>query len=253
MSYFFLDDSKHHKHNFSISAFAICETNPQHELESIISKCGFDPASFEFKSSNRMDANPDLQLLRSELRTFIHHNCKIAVCVAADDKGIGLASLRLLQKSISHDSLRGRKHEVYFDQGLFSSRQSGEKLAAGLADLERCQLHLEQDSQTIAGIQVADLIAHTCGIMLLDRLGAIEKKIVVQESGYDDEIALGFEMWASVRYSFLSRGKLNPKDDFDIAKVDVLPWGLFIDEGVDDRVASAAKDRFGEMYLGCIH
>ncbi len=67
------------------------------------------------------------------------------------------------------------------------------------------------------------------------------------------EIELGFEMWAGIRYAFLSQNKSNPKDDFELAKVDVFPWGLFVDDSVDEVIASTAKDRFGEMYLGCIH
>jgi hypothetical protein len=67
------------------------------------------------------------------------------------------------------------------------------------------------------------------------------------------EIELGFEMWAGIRYAFLCRNKTNPKNDFELANIDVLLWGLFINDSVDERIASAAKERFGEIYLGCIH
>ncbi len=107
------------------------------------------------------------------------------------------------------------------------------------------------------GIQLADIVAHTCSTMLLETLGHVTKRIVVNAPGdsvYDGiEIELGFEMWAGIRYAFLAMNKQNPKDDFDLAYVDVHPWGLFIDESVNEQVSKAAMKRFGENYLGCIH
>lgn len=93
--------------------------------------------------------------------------------------------------------------------------------------------------------------------MLLDTLGHITKKVIVDAPGdsvYDGlEVELGFEMWASIRYAFLAQNKPNPKDDFDFATVDVYPWGLFIDDSVNSQVSAGAMERFGENYLGCIH
>lgn len=86
--------------------------------------------------------------------------------------------------------------------------------------------------------------------MLLDELGHINKKVKIQNSGYEEEeIALGFELWASVRYCFLS----TPASDPELPIAEVEPYGLFIDEGVGQTVARAARSRFGKMYLGCIH
>ncbi|MFK5980486.1 MAG: DUF3800 domain-containing protein [Rhizobiaceae bacterium] len=253
MAYFFLDDSKHHGRGFSLSAFAICETDPQHELTSLFVEKGFDPSKFEFKSSNQMQDNSSLQELRSRLREFIRHKCRVAVCIVTGDKNIGPASLRLLENAITHDSLQGQQHEVFFDEGLFSPKSAGNKLAAELECFEQCQFHFEQDSKTVAGIQVADLAAHTSGIMLLDALGHINKKVRIQDSGYDNEIELGFEMWAGIRHAFLHANKTHPKDDFDHAIVEVEPYGLRVDESVEQAVANAARKRFGEMYIGCIH
>ena len=92
---------------------------------------------------------------------------------------------------------------------------------------------------------------------MLTTLGHVTKKIVINEprdSVYHGmEIELGFEMWAGIRYAFLSQNKADPKDNFDLANVDVCPWGLFIDESVGEEIAAAAMERFGENYLGCIH
>lgn len=254
MAYLYLDDSKHHSCGFSISAFAIFEEDPQEELFSMFREEGFDPESFEFKSSHKMAGNLPLQKLRSKLRTYMHHNCRVALSVVNLDKQLGPVSLLLLQKVLNHGSLNGKKHEVFFDQGLFASKQAGANLAASITGLEQCRFNFEQDSKLIAGIQIADLVAHTCSIMLLDALGHIKKKVQDPERyAEDDTIDLGFEMWTTVRYAFLSESKSSSRNHSDLAIANVEPYGLYVDDGVDQIVAGAAFERFGEVYLGCIH
>ena len=255
MAYFYLDDSKHHARGFSLAAFAICATDPQVELTSLLTKSGFDPSHYEFKSSTLMKDNPKMQSLREDLKLFIRRNCKIAVCVVEGDKNIGPASLNLLQKTLTHKSLKRQRHEVYFDEGLFSSSRVAEEIIGESEGLQNCSFNFEQDSKSVRGIQVADLVAHTCGTMLLDSLGYIKKMVKIAESGYseDIEINLGSELWASLRYEFLSANKSPPKDEFDVACAEVEPYSLFIHDSVSSAVAKAARKRFGEMYLGCIH
>lgn len=111
MVYFVLDDSKHHGCGFSLSAFAICEADPQNELNSLFTESGFDPSKFKFKSSNRMKDNPSLQELRSKLRVFIQHRCRVAVCVVKGDENIDPASLRLLQGALTRANCKvSRQH-----------------------------------------------------------------------------------------------------------------------------------------------
>lgn len=113
----------------------------------------------------------------------------------------------------------------------------------------------------IAGIQLADLAAHSCGIILLESLGLVTKTIKAgDDSGYDPElkINLGFELWAGLRYSFLAEPP-PPIDDWDTAEdqpqpiANVKPYGLHLVDGVADEVRSAALDTFGTMYYGCTH
>ena len=40
-----------------------------------------------------------------------------------------------------------------------------------------CSLHFEQDSVTVLGLQIADLVAHARATILLARLGLTEKTI----------------------------------------------------------------------------
>jgi len=255
MAYFYLDDSKHHPHGFSLAAFAICDENPHEELEALFAKSGFDLSTYEYKSSTRMLDNPKLQRLRNALKGFERSKCQIAVCVVDGDKNIGPASLELLKKATMHPKLRGQHHQVFLDEGLFSSEQAALKHAKDIGGLDGCTIRFEQDSRRVSGIQVADLIAHTCGTMLLDALGKINKIVDVPNSGYDDdvEINLGFEMWADMRYAFLSIGNGADIDDDDFAIVLVEPHGLYVDSSASPEVTEAAHSRFGSMYLGCIH
>jgi len=257
MAYFYLDDSKHQRFGFSLAAFVICDSDPTDHIGSVFRKLGYDPEEFEYKSSSKMAGDRRLQALRNALKSFIGRQCKIAVCVVDGDKKLGPAALRLLSSALSHPSLAGQSHKVFFDEGLFRSKNAG----AGLADRDTafgcCEFHFEQDSQMHLGIQLADIVAHTCSTMLLETLGHVTKKVILDALGdsiYDGlEVELGFEMWAGIRYAFLAENKQNPKDDFDLAYVDVYPWGLFIDDSVSKQISNAAMERFGENYLGCMH
>jgi hypothetical protein len=257
MAYLYLDDSKHHRFGFSIAAFVICDADPTGDISSTFRRYGFDPSAFEYKSSAKMNGDERLQALRSALKAYIGRSCKIAICVVNDDKKLGPTALRLLSNALGHRKLAGQKHQVFFDEGLFKSVKAATKLACDEASLAGCEFFFEQDSRSLLGIQLADIVAHTCSTMLLEKLGHITKKIEINEpmdSVYHGlEIELGFEMWAGIRYAFLSQSKPNPKDDFDLANVDVYPWGLYIDDIVSEEVATAAMERFGAIYLGCIH
>ena len=123
MAYFYLDDSKHHAYGFSLAAFAICQDDPTEEVAQIFRTRGFDPATFEFKSSSRMAGNEKLQHLRNDLKQFIQWNCRIAVCVVKDDRTLGPAALKLLATALCHPILAGVKHNVVFDEGLFPQKR----------------------------------------------------------------------------------------------------------------------------------
>ncbi len=257
MAYLYLDDSKHHRFGFSLAAFVICDIDPTEHVSSVFRKHGFDPREFEYKSSAKMAGDKQLQALRDALKSFIGRQCQIAVCVVNGDKKIGPAALRLLSSALSHPKLEGQSHKVFFDEGLFQSSKAASDLADRDSAFGCCEFHFEQDSRMHLGIQLADIAAHTCSTMLLETLGHVTKKVILDAPGdsvYDGlEVELGFEMWAGIRYAFLGKNRQNPKGDFDLANVDIYPWGLFIDESAGEWVSNAAMERFGESYLGCIH
>jgi hypothetical protein len=255
MAFFYLDDSKHQKRGFSLAAFVICETDPTDELLSLVSSNGFNPNAFEFKSSQSMNNNYSLQRLRSELRQFIFRKCRLAVCIVNGENNLGLAALNLLQKALRHESLQSSQHIIYFDEGLFPSKTAARKMAEELEDFKNCSMHFEQDSKEIIGIQVADLAAHTFATMLSETLGFINKMVDIDHSGYIDvnQVELGWELWTEIRYNFLSENKTDDLEGPDFAILNVEPYGLFIHESAGETLRKAAHERFGEMYVGCIH
>jgi hypothetical protein len=119
---------------------------------------------------------------------------------------------------------------------------------------EYCDYYFDQDSRKVAGIQMADLCAHSLSIMLLEQLGLINKN--VRARGYDPniEINIGFELWASLRYHFFTQDKIN----FDVSQIegfalDTESYALCIAPSCSAILTKAAKERFGTMYIGCIH
>lgn len=259
MAHIYLDDSKHHHRGFSLATFVVCETDPSSALTSMILDAEFDPQSFEFKSSAIMQNNPRLQSFRDQLMGLISKEYRVAVCVVKGDEFIGEASLQLLQKVLGHRSLDGGKHEVYFDQGLFQSEEKAKNMAGTFVGLDNCNFHFEQDSKHVLGIQLADLVAHTCATILSEKLGFINKKVKIDSelSGYEDAdlFELGFMLWAALRYNFLGENKsktLDPNDP-DFAMLSVEPYGLHVHNSTNESVEKAARHCFGEMYVGCIH
>jgi hypothetical protein len=94
--------------------------------------------------------------------------------------------------------------------------------------------------------------------MLLFALGILKKTVKAGEhSGYDpdSDIGVDFELWAGLRWNFF--GDPPPPIDTWQSELDwrsnVSSRGLHVADSCSPDVRSAALDRFGNMYLGCIH
>ena len=77
-----------------------------------------------------------------------------------------------------------------------------------------------------------------------------------ENSGYeaDIDIDLGFEMWATLRYTFFNKGSTIYTDDpIADATVKVEPHGLYISEFCDNNLTEITRSKFSDVYLGCIH
>ena len=124
--------------------------------------------------------------------------------------------------------------------------------------LEQNEFHLEQNSKAVKGIQIADLCSHCLTTMLRESMGDLRKTVTIPEyPGYDSkDVDIGYQIWASIRYSFLADRK---KQYIDRASqlinrtYNVEPFGLFISDYCSDELTAIARGRFGTVYLGCIH
>jgi hypothetical protein len=204
--------------------------------------------------------NPEQLVARSSLKSIVHDHCRIGVVVAPHEPRhlIGNEALLGLKKILATASFRSTSHEVFFDRGIFASAGAGQREAETTCNGRPCSFHFEQDSRKILGLQVADLIAHTCATMLLAQLGLVKKTVKAgPNSGYDPDadVPLEFELWAGLRWNFFATGP-PPVDTWTSQldfKIDVESKGLHVSSRCDESIKKAALATFGSMYVGCIH
>ena len=161
-----------------------------------------------------------------------------------------------LEKIIRANVLTTAAHRVHIDEGI--AVKSALSTAFGSRIGVPCEILSDQDSKLVGGIQLADLAAHSMGVMLLEHLGYLRKTVKVgEDSGYDPDldIALGFELWVSLRYAFFKASQPIPGPEGPLGELnfDVANYGLHVASSCDDALRAAVLDRFGECYLGCIH
>ena len=260
MGFFYFDESVHPKCRFILGAFAYSEDSLDGPVSDALRQSGLTPGVDEFKSGAHMDDNPRQVLTRSFLKSVFCKHCRIGIVVAPDSPRllIGQEALHGLNKILATASFHSSSHEVFFDQGIFASAGAGQREAEITCNGHPCSFHFEQDSRKILGLQVADLVAHTCATMLLAQLGLVKKTVKAgPNSGYDPDadMPLEFELWAGLRYNFFATGP-PPYDSWKSQldfKVDVESKGLHVSSSCDESVKNAALSRFGSMYLGCIH
>ncbi len=260
MGFFHFDESVHPTAKFALGAFVYSEEPLDDLVGDALHQSGLTPGVDEFKSSVRMDRNPEFAQARERLKSILHLRCGIGVTVAPPSPRtlLGHEGLYGLNKILSTITFRSKSHDVFFDQGIFSSVAAGERAVKTISLAQPCSFHFEQDSKRIMGLQVADLVAHMCATMLLCELGLIKKTVKAGvNSGYDPDldVELGFELWATLRYRFFAA----PPPPVDTWKsqldyqVDVESVGLHVAQTCDTNVRDSATVRFGKMYLGCIH
>lgn len=269
--YFFFDESIHDRGEFILGAFVYRETNPQQEISAILKSVGLMPGRDEFKSSAHMGRDPRQSVVRDELKDMILDGTRLAVVVLPSENraDLGNTALQALQTFITVNDLPLDHPDVYLHGGVFASRAVGEAQVATLGLSQHCDVHVETDSRAVCGLQLADLVAHTASMMLLETLGLVNKTVKAGEnSGYDPDmdIRLGFELWAGLRYNFFG-GEVPDPDaaegpthavypefvDAPWPLMPVEPHGLYVSSRCGKALADAARKRFGQMYLGCIH
>ena len=76
------------------------------------------------------------------------------------------------------------------------------------------------------------------------------------EAGFDPPIEadLGYELWASLRYSMLNSNVPNGENEMpDMATFSTKGYGFFLSEQAPESLCDKANMLFSEVYLGCIH
>lgn len=259
MGFFYFDESMHPRGRFVLGAFVYSEQTLEGEIARSLRHLGLTPGVDEYKSGLRADQHPEQVKLRGRLRhLFTHHEARLGLVVSpfGDHQEFASDALKCLAKLVAENDFEGNTHEAYFDQGIFEppGRAVHLRELAGLP--ESVVVHASNDSRIIGGIQAADLAAHTMATMLLEQLGHVSKKVKAgPNSGYDPEleVELGFELWASLRYSFFKRSLPATESDQPSPLLGVESCGLYVSDRCDEILAEAARIRFGKVYLGCIH
>jgi hypothetical protein len=263
---FSFDESIHTRGSFILGAWVYSEENTDEDVEAALRKNGLTPGVDEFKSSAHMGRNPEQARLREGLAGVLQR-CRIGVVVvpAGDRRLLGAEACRGLLKIIHNNGLISTRHDASFDEGIFQSVDRGCKVARELGLDRLCNLHFEQDSRRVLGLQLADLAAHTCATMLLEALGLVNKTVRAGEnSGYDPEmpVEIGFELWARIRYSLFCSDSAPLKDlltgatspeEISYPEFDISACALHVADSCPEPLRSAAFGRFGLNYLGCIH
>jgi len=257
MGFFYFDESIQQRAGFIIGAFVYSEEDLTAAVFEAIAAAGLRPGVDEFKSGMQMDRHPQHAAARELLRGLLQaRRVDMVVAPAEGRSDLGTEALMGLEKILRAKDLMAAQHQVYLDQGILVKADlvDGFTRRSGVA----CEFHLTQDSRSVGGLQVADLAAHSMAVMLLESLGYVKKTVKAGEnSGYepDLDIELGFELWASLRYAFFKAPLPIPGPDDPLGDLmfDVANYGLHVASSCNEALRTAALERFGKCYLGCIH
>jgi hypothetical protein len=257
VNHMYFDESIHQRGGFILGAY-IFGPSAESRVSEALDKCDLRPNVDEYKSSMRMADHAEQLALRSELRLVLT-DYKVGVLVMPSDtrRYLGEESLRGLDQFARMNSLTTDKFTAFFDEGVFSSANQAAQLSAELNLYQYCDVKTQQNSRIVKGIQLADLVAHSCATMLLETMGLITKRVKAgPRSGYDAEmeIELGFELWASLRYQFFLGDPVRDQDEiYGGALMSIGRHGLYISQSCSEDLRKAAVQRFGQCYMGCIH
>ena len=257
MSYFYLDESIHDKGDFIIVACVYSNENLSEIVREMYKSKGVNPDEFEFKSNTNYTKEPEKVEFRDELKSIMSQKAKLGIVMLPRNKReeLGVESIKALKQFIDCNKRIKSPIEIYIDQSLVASDVDVTKKINELEFVD-CSFHLQVDSKTNGGIQIADLCAHSCSIQLKEQMGLITKKVKFGgNSGYEeDDVELGFELWTDLRYSYFNRGfKAIIDDPIEDSTFAVEPYGLFVSEYCDEKLSETTRNLFSTVYLGCIH
>lgn len=243
MSMLYVDESIHVRGNFIVIAAVYSPLSLDHPVFDALSHSGFAPKVDEFKSSMLMNDRLAAQDLRSRLRYLLFEKCKVgvAICPVDERRNLMLWADSLIHHMVNSNSIPAGT--IYLDAGIEGMRG---KPPIGWAINANC------DSRVVGGIQVADCAAHMIGVLLLSQMGIVNK--MVPSDGYPEpEVDLGFELWASLRYSLSSNKPTSAYDADGYVDPTMKPFGLIVSENCPEPVKRAIEERLSTVWVGCIH
>ncbi|SIS73605.1 DUF3800 domain-containing protein [Neptunomonas antarctica] len=243
----YIDDSIHEQHGFMLLSFVICNHDPQDSLQKILSEYDLK----EFHSCEKMKNNAEMQEIRSKVRCHINDQTRWGVFVLPSS--LRHEIFEEFSIFISHlESLAlDEPLKIFVDQGIISDTE---------ADLISSKSKVSQlyncDSSEVNGIQLADLVAALCGVRLREEVTGEPKMLTYgDEDGYNPpiEAELGYELWASLRYSMYRTDSVLGDDMPEMATFNTIDHGFLLSKQTSELVREKASKIFGEVYLGCIH
>lgn len=254
MTFLYFDESIREIGDFVIGAMVLSEEDLSVTVGNLWRTFGLDPETHEYKSSDIKKGNELGRRQRDELGQMLQHlGLALTVCPKADRQNLGVHCCSLILQLLDTGFINAGNSNLYIDQGILVPH--GKR-----TDLERegIVLHTNQDSRIVSGLQVADHAAHFLGGMLLEVMGAVRKTVPANDGSntvLSPGSQLGFELWASLRYSLLGRnevieglsvpGEVNPYFRIE-------GFGLYVAPSCGQELATFIRQCFGTNYLGCI-
>lgn len=254
MGFLYIDESIHAREGIIVIAAVYANEDMTPVLNNMMVAAGLDPERTEYKSSVNYANNLAMANLRERLKTLFNGGVKIGVAIIPADqrKSIAFEALKAAEQFIVHNKLT-LPVEVFMDQGMTKNNDAIREFMGTLKPGIR--VHLEQDSKSLKGIQLADLAAHCTAIKFKCDMGINNKVVKVKDDDIYEEMELGFEMFATLRYAFFVNPENSSSDQSQhiAADLSVFPHGLYLSELSDETFNEDVMAVFGKIYLGCIH
>lgn len=247
--YCFVDDSKHAKSEFICLAYVFSSDNMVEIINETFNKYKVSE-NYEYKSSSIKSKETNDKNIREDLIDVIRNNCQISLAFFPYSND-GLSKAEVKEATISIlDANNFNDVNFYYDESIIYNDFGYERIKS---------MNVKSNSITEKGIQLADIIAHIASVMLKCETGELKKIVPCDDPVYSGSVELEFELWAKIRYSFLIKDNkytIDDVNDFDVmrsATFETAPNGLWFSKNLKASIIEAIENRFGSMYLGCIH
>ncbi|UCQ29180.1 DUF3800 domain-containing protein [Edwardsiella tarda] len=241
----YIDESVHEAFGFMILAYVICNHDPQHDIDKILSEYSIS----EHHSCVRMDNSTPLRKLRVRLISYLNSNCLWgAYIMPSEYRHHAYEDVSFLLSSLTK-TFQSEKLNFFLDEGIINATEAL-RLCSDEVKVITCSSH------EICGVQLADLVASFSGVRFRE---AITGKAKILTYGYDCgyeppiEAPLGFELFTTLRQSMLRENEPLGEGMPEFATFKTVNKGLVLSENLSIEFSKLALKTFGDVYLGCVH